>query len=610
MEKSALKNKYIAKCLPILLAVGLLPFSLVGCSEKTEKPRVLPESVKIVEAEGANIVVEETIRIGYWIPESATKLPEWQLSERKRVWEQLLPGNVLFSDSSDLASLKKEQVSLVIVAYAEGFTKAEAAASNEFLQQGGNVFFNGWIGANSNVSGKTKEKNSFHLMKKVLQEKSIKVIPQDEAYFVSAGARNFLLTGIDPGQRLSMGIKGDVPAIGRNDSSLYWSDWSLRPRLPTAGATLWKQVGKGQLFWWAFSPENSIIDKNTSKLVRRVLKNMLAHADRNMIAEIMPWPNAAPLAGLLAMDTEDQFTNALNVTELLKKNNMPTTYFVLAGLAEQNPDLIPRIMATGEVGSHAYVHDGFKEVPIKDQIIRLKKSIKVLETLGVEDMKGFRPPYESYDENTLKVLVELGFDYIAGDLAGQSMAPRVMEIEGQNKSLVQIPRPAADDYELEEKGDLPAKEFLGIMLNDLDHAQRLSGLYYYSFHTQYFGTQERLGILQKIIDQLKTKNAWLASAGDIAVWWRNRENITAQIIPECGSSFRLIVKNHNPIPLNGASVRVHLPRNFIQQKIDITPNQFNSFIIDADRQWIDIVFSTLPADGEVSVLVSSLADNE
>ena len=595
MKKLLLSKRYFLRCVQFFSTVGLLAclsFSLASCSDKVLEPEVAPEKVKITE----------TIKIGYWIPESAAKLPEWKLSERKEVWQKLLPENVQFSDSNDLPGLEKEQVSLIIVAYAEGFTKAEAAASKEYLQRGGDLFFNGWIGTDS--SGKDK----FSLMKKVLQEKSIETIPQDMAYFVTAGSRSFFLAGIDPGQRISLGINGNVPAIALNDASLYWSDWSLRPLKPNAGATLWKQIGKGQLFWWGFTPENSILEKDTHKLVSRVLKNMLSHANREIISEIMPWPNAAPMAGLLAMDTEDQFTNAVNVAELLKKNNLPTTYFVLAGLAEQNPDLMPLLMTTGEIGSHAYVHDGFKGVPMIEQIKRLKKSRKVLERLGAKGMNGFRPPYESYDENTLKAIVQLDFDYIAGDLAGQSMAPRIIEIKDQGKSLVQIPRPATDDYELEEKGDLPAKEFLGIMLNDLDHAQDLSGLYYYSFHTQYFGTPERLDILQKVIDQLKAKNAWLVSAGELSTWWRKRENITAKIVPVCGSSFNLIVKNHNSQPLNGASVRVHLPRNFIQQQIEITPNLFNSFLIDAKHQWIDIVFATLPADGEVNVLVSSFAD--
>ena len=595
MKKLLLSKRYFLRCVQFFSTVGLLAclsFSLASCSDKVLEPEVAPEKVKITE----------TIKIGYWIPESAAKLPEWKLSERKDVWQKLLPENVQFSDSNDLPSLEKEQVSLIIVAYAEGFTKAEAAASKEYLQRGGDLFFNGWIGTDS--SGKDK----FSLMKKVLQEKSIETIPQDMAYFVTAGSRSFFLAGIDPGQRISLGINGNVPAIALNDASLYWSDWSLRPLKPNAGATLWKQIGKGQLFWWGFTPENSILEKDTHKLVSRVLKNMLSHANREIISEIMPWPNAAPMAGLLAMDTEDQFTNAVNVAELLKKNNLPTTYFVLAGLAEQNPDLMPLLMTTGEIGSHAYVHDGFKDVPMKEQIKRLKKSRKVLEKLGAKGMNGFRPPYESYDENTLKAIVQLDFDYIAGDLAGQSMAPRIIEIEGQEKSLVQIPRPATDDYELEGMGALPSKEFLGIMLNDLNHAQDLSGLYYYSFHTQYFGTPERLDILQKVIDQLKAKNAWLVSAGELSTWWRKRENITAKIVPVCGSSFNLIVKNHNSQPLNGASVRVHLPRNFIQQQIEITPNLFNSFLIDAKHQWIDIVFATLPADGEVNVLVSSFAD--
>ena len=157
-EKLPLNKKYFLKCVQFFSAVGLLAclsFFLASCSEKAVEPVEAPESIEVK--------IEETIKVGYWIPESAANLPEWQLSERKNVWQKLLPENVRFSDSSDLPEFEKERISLVIVAYAEEFTEAEAAASKEYLQRGGDLLFNGWIGTGSS------EKDNFSLMKKVLQ---------------------------------------------------------------------------------------------------------------------------------------------------------------------------------------------------------------------------------------------------------------------------------------------------------------------------------------------------------------------------------------------------------------------------------------------------------
>ncbi|OPJ62236.1 polysaccharide deacetylase family protein [Clostridium oryzae] len=86
--------------------------------------------------------------------------------------------------------------------------------------------------------------------------------------------------------------------------------------------------------------------------------------------------------------------------DVLKKNNVKCTFFVLASQAQKYPYLIKRIVSEGHcIGLHSLKHtNAIFTSPMKTKK-DLEKSIKILGELGV-DVKVFRPPWGMFNPVT------------------------------------------------------------------------------------------------------------------------------------------------------------------------------------------------------------------
>jgi hypothetical protein len=155
--------------------------------------------------------------------------------------------------------------------------------------------------------------------------------------------------------------------------------------------------------------------------------------------------------------------------------------------------------------------------------------------------------------------VEEGFGYLLGDLDPESMAPRLLSPDGPGRSLVQVPRPVADDHELLiARGLSDPSRMREIMERDLERIERSGGLYYFSFHTQHFGTRDRLGLVAWLADALRERGAWCARAGELASWWRRRAAARVRFERAGPRRLQVLVSLLGPEPLERAVLRVYL----------------------------------------------------
>lgn len=124
------------------------------------------------------------------------------------------------------------------------------------------------------------------------------------------------------------------------------------------------------------------------------------------------------------------------VLRVLKENNVPATFFVVAGFAEKYPELIENIKADGHViGLHSLSH--------KNEILQtpwdikkdFSKSMDVLKELGVKP-KFFRPPWGHFSLSGIKEFKQLNltpvlWNVIVGDwkanITSKEIANRLLE---------------------------------------------------------------------------------------------------------------------------------------------------------------------------------------
>ncbi len=95
---------------------------------------------------------------------------------------------------------------------------------------------------------------------------------------------------------------------------------------------------------------------------------------------------------------------------ILLDHEVVATIFPVASWAEGHHSLIKRFLADGhELGNHTMTHAKLTMLSLVQQEQELREAHEILAKLGGQQLTGFfRPPYGSYDKNTLKVAAKLG----------------------------------------------------------------------------------------------------------------------------------------------------------------------------------------------------------
>jgi len=107
------------------------------------------------------------------------------------------------------------------------------------------------------------------------------------------------------------------------------------------------------------------------------------------------------------------------VLNVLKKHEVPATFFVTGHYVESAPELIQRMVEDGHIiGNHSDTHPDFTTLT-KDE---MEKELQALEekVANVSSQKKtiyFRPPRGTFNEQTLKSVEELGYVHVFWSLA-------------------------------------------------------------------------------------------------------------------------------------------------------------------------------------------------
>lgn len=120
------------------------------------------------------------------------------------------------------------------------------------------------------------------------------------------------------------------------------------------------------------------------------------------------------------------------ILDILKRNNVKGTFFIVGTRAEANPEMVKRIVADGHaIGNHTWDHpDLVKLTP--DQIrSELNRTDQLLSQLVGYHPALFRPPYGATNASDVQLISSLGYKIIdwsvdTRDWAG-TPAPQIMD---------------------------------------------------------------------------------------------------------------------------------------------------------------------------------------
>ena len=100
--------------------------------------------------------------------------------------------------------------------------------------------------------------------------------------------------------------------------------------------------------------------------------------------------------GLIALTFDDgpdpQWTPA--ILDILKRENVPATFFIIGKNGQTYPDLLRRIVNEGhEIGNHTFTHPNLGEIPLSLTELELNATQRLIESEVGRSTVLFRPPY-------------------------------------------------------------------------------------------------------------------------------------------------------------------------------------------------------------------------
>ncbi len=100
--------------------------------------------------------------------------------------------------------------------------------------------------------------------------------------------------------------------------------------------------------------------------------------------------------GMIALTFDDgpdpEWTPA--ILDILKRENVPATFFVIGKNGQAHPDLLRRIINEGhEIGNHTFTHPNLGEIPGRITVLELNATQRLIESITGRSTVLFRPPY-------------------------------------------------------------------------------------------------------------------------------------------------------------------------------------------------------------------------
>ncbi|WP_186576778.1 delta-lactam-biosynthetic de-N-acetylase [Aquibacillus kalidii] len=107
------------------------------------------------------------------------------------------------------------------------------------------------------------------------------------------------------------------------------------------------------------------------------------------------------------------------ILDVLKKKEVPATFFVTGHYVDDQPELIKRMAKEGHIiGNHSYHHPDFTSLSkekLKKELDTLEQSVADITTQ--DKMKFVRPPKGTFNEQTIKWANEFGYIHMFWSLA-------------------------------------------------------------------------------------------------------------------------------------------------------------------------------------------------
>ena len=257
------------------------------------------------------------------------------------------------------------------------------------------------------------------------------------------------------------------------------------------------------------------------------------------------WPDGAVCAVALSFDSDHETTTLRwgsdspgtlsanqygarlgvpRILSLLKKHDIPASFYVPAVTAMLHPEEQRRVIAEGhEIGIHSWIHEFNASLPPADERdIQMRAADKLEEVTGVRPV-GIRTPSWDFSPVTLAITREMGLLYDSSLMADDD--PYELIEEGEATGIVEIPVEWIRD-------DMPYFGFdmrrnsrphttpdgvFTVWAAEFEAALAEGGVFQLTMHPHIIGHRSRMAMLDRLVEHIKgSGKVWFARHDELA----------------------------------------------------------------------------------------------
>lgn len=322
--------------------------------------------------------------------------------------------------------------------------------------------------------------------------------PQDESYYVTSDSQK-------EAAAYEATFKGRIPDVDG--------------KYPIRAAFL--KNGNSKLGWLAIEPQG-IAGKEEAEVFygESALIESLSWLGNGLHLEISPWKNGEPSGFVVSVDSESMIEGAFELWKVLERTSTPATFFVVSDQMKIDDRLTKINSPLFDIGSHSMDHSIMTTKKLDGQFNNIQDSRLMLEEKFGVPVKGFHPPEERFNEDTINAVLQNRMDYFVGDQRFARLAPLFL-----NSQLVYFPRLMTDDILIKRDRSLVSDEdILKVLNDDFAFSSLLGGMYYLNVHSQIFGQGFYVDVMRKFLEQ-KFENVWKTTFGEMTARCRDYSNI-------------------------------------------------------------------------------------
>lgn len=219
-------------------------------------------------------------------------------------------------------------------------------------------------------------------------------------------------------------------------------------------------------------------------------------------------------------------TRGLNrVLECLKQYEVKATFFVPGAFAEKYPEALCLVAAAGhEIALHGYEHENFALLSPAEQRNAIERGTLALEKLFGVRPKGFRLPQGNMTPETYAIIQEAGFSYDSSMLDNDVPYQTICD---DGRKMTEIPIAwEMEDFAYFTFSNYPPvpngksrmsgyRDVLRIWQDELDGYYNFGLCYVCKFDPAIIGTPGRIGLMEKLLCDIREKNIWVATGAEI-----------------------------------------------------------------------------------------------